>query len=875
MAEGTRMKTMEENLRQLEVVVSQQGSILEKWVSSSSAALEESRKRFDDHGRQLSDLQGRIEENRSRMEDLHKKADEKAENFHKLTEHRLENLTEMLRNSRRDQEISSGPMEANLATNRMLSGVHSAPRINMPRIQPPDRGSVEAVEKAATSPAGIDPFRGMNRCPKIDFPVFDGTHPRSWTRKCEKYFGIFAIANEQKVAFAMMYMQGKADNWAQGVLLQTPEIEWPEFCEAACVRFGEKREPDVVEEFNKLCQEDSVEVYTDKFEELRAFMLMYNSTLTESYFISSYISGLKEEIRSLVKIGQPSTLPTAFEQARLHHGAVQAIVKLSKPSWKPHFSSNQSSFSPRTSNFNPRPPFKSFSPSGSTTSSTSSNDPRSPPHGTSSVGNEHRRTPGLCYKCGDKYFVGHRCRAQTLHSLVAEELSDVATVELGEMEGQHLEETDQANENVPEVYVHALTGSNALNTIKIQGLVKSKPIVILVDSGSTHNFLDPRVAMEVGFSLTEVAVMAVAVANGNKMFSHQSCQQFEWIMQKHKFAFDMRILKLGGCDMVLGVDWLRKFSPLTFDFKELKLSFMRDGEPIELVGFKEQAMVQMIKGTRLQKLLNKNVPLVVTQIGHCYSLEGKTVELPAVLVLGLPDFSIPFELETDACDTGIGAVLMQKGRPLAYISKALHGQHLLMSTYEKELLAILLAVQKWRHYLEHAHFFIRTDQQALRHLLDQNVTTHLQKKAVRQLLGLSYSISYKKGQENKVADALSRRYENSIHAISVATPVWMQQVEQSYVGDHQAQEFIAMALVDDSLPYKFLHNILRYKGRVYIGSTTELRSQIIAAMHTEVVGGHSGMRGTYQRIKKWWYNTNYHTALGMTPFQMVYGYAPP
>ncbi|KAL8167041.1 hypothetical protein V2J09_008540 [Rumex salicifolius] len=161
-----------------------------------------------------------------------------------------------------------------------------------------------------------------------------------------------------------------------------------------------------------------------------------------------------------------------------------------------------------------------------------------------------------------------------------------------------------------------------------------------------------------------------------------------------------------------------------------------------------------------------------------------------------------------------------------------------MSTYEKELLAILLAVKKWRHYLEHAHFFIRTDQQALRHILDQHVTTHLQKKAVRRLLGLSYSISYKKGQENKVADALSRRHEHSSHAISVATPL-----------GQQAQEFISMALLDNSLHYRILHSILR----LYIGFTIDLRSQIIAAMHTEAVGGHSSIRDTYQRIKSIFY----------------------
>lgn len=63
-------------------------------------------------------------------------------------------------------------------------------------------------------------------------------------------------------------------------------------------------------------------------------------------------------------------------------------------------------------------------------------------------------------------------------------------------------------------------------------------------------------------------------------------------------------------------------------------------------------------------------------------------------VLSLPDFSKTFVVETDACMRGIGAVLMQDSRPIAYLSKALAAKHLGMSTYEKEMLAMIMAVQK-------------------------------------------------------------------------------------------------------------------------------------------------------------------------------------
>jgi hypothetical protein len=105
--------------------------------------------------------------------------------------------------------------------------------------------------------------------------------------------------------------------------------------------------------------------------------------------------------------------------------------------------------------------------------------------------------------------------------------------------------------------------------------------------------------------------------------------------------------------------------------------------------------------------------------------EGAFQKLKEVMtnppVLGLPDFSKSFIIECDASGEGIGAVLMQEGRPLAYISRGLKGKSLALSTYEKELLALVMAVRKLRHYLLGHSFKVITDQQALKYLLEQRV----------------------------------------------------------------------------------------------------------------------------------------------------------
>lgn len=81
-------------------------------------------------------------------------------------------------------------------------------------------------------------------------------------------------------------------------------------------------------------------------------------------------------------------------------------------------------------------------------------------------------------------------------------------------------------------------------------------------------------------------------------------------------------------------------------------------------------------------------------------------------VLALPDFQKSFVIETDACKNGIGTVMMQESRSIAYLSKALGAKHMGLSTCEKKLLVVITAMQKWMAYLLGHHFIIRTDHEA-------------------------------------------------------------------------------------------------------------------------------------------------------------------
>ena len=131
-------------------------------------------------------------------------------------------------------------------------------------------------------------------------------------------------------------------------------------------------------------------------------------------------------------------------------------------------------------------------------------------------------------------------------------------------------------------------------------------------------------------------------------------------------------------------------------------------------------------------------------------------------VLTHPDFSKEFTITTDASDYGLGACLAQEDknsflRPIAFASRCLNSAEQNYSATDRELLAVVFGLEQFKHYVEHQHFVLYTDHNALVSLVKKKVMTRRLARYASFLQTFDFELKYLKGRMNQVADALSRR----------------------------------------------------------------------------------------------------------------------
>jgi len=193
-------------------------------------------------------------------------------------------------------------------------------------------------------------------------------------------------------------------------------------------------------------------------------------------------------------------------------------------------------------------------------------------------------------------------------------------------------------------------------------------------------------------------------------------------------------------------------------------------------------------------------------------------------VLSLLDFSKSFVIECDAFEKGIGAVLSQNKKPIAFFSEALAETSMSKSIYEKELTTLVLPIQHWRSYLVGRRFMMCTDQKSFRHLLEQRITTQNQQNWLANLLDYEFDIIYKPRVTNKVVDALSRAFGeeegNAAELGLIYLPYWryLEEIEKVICRNSKLQKIVTelMQNPESNGKYTLENGKLHYKGRLVL-----------------------------------------------------------
>ncbi|XP_019451923.1 PREDICTED: uncharacterized protein LOC109354024 [Lupinus angustifolius] len=431
------------------------------------------------------------------------------------------------------------------------------------------------------------------RLARIEFPRFNGTNVKEWLYQCETYFMVDNTQEEFKVKLAIMHFEGKALKWHHAYVrsMWVNSIPtWGEYVKTLLERFGDVCD-DPMAELMKLRQKSTIVEYHEEFD-----AIITRLDLSEDYMLSCFLGGLKNDVQMMVRMFQPQTVRKTFTLAKLYEAASPTIQNQGRGK-NPSFSTTGGR------------PLLGPKPSLHTEAEGMKERPRFNRSLTPAYMNE-RRAKGLCYFCDEMYTPEHSLSHKKLqiHLLEVDELEDE---EVGSGRDQ---ETVLSSSEEPHISVNALTGVANFNTMRVTGRYNKKPLDILIDSGSTHNFLDRQVAERIGCRIEELQPILVTVADGTNVPISSVVRNFSWTLQQSTFTSDMMLLPLGCCDVVLGIEWLITLGDITWNFNKLTMEFCLQGRRHVLRGA-TQLDCKSVKAQQLEKVMLMGVHLSMIQIG--------------------------------------------------------------------------------------------------------------------------------------------------------------------------------------------------------------------------------------------------------------------
>ncbi|XP_073362615.1 uncharacterized protein [Aegilops tauschii subsp. strangulata] len=329
--------------------------------------------------------------------------------------------------------------------------------------------------------------------PKRDFPRFDGTEVRIWLDKCEAFFRLYHIPDSFRVTSASLYLSENAARWYQAFKQSGEFHTWEQFRQAILLEFDVDVYRQKMKELMLLKQVDTVEEYKQQFLQLVYTVKLYEPTISDTFLVTRFVLGLKEELRSAVELQIPRTKThktsapkTAYTKSDSRSGLAAGEL------WK------------------------------------------------AKQLKEYCRANGLCYKCGEKFVPGHVCNQNAAGGAQLKAAEVLTTQEI--ISDTVLDAlVAGAQAECATISVNALSGAQNPKTIQLRALVQNKVVLILVDSGSTHTFVDKAFLEKISVTAEPlVTPLQVKVANGSVISCTEKVSQLTWWMQGHSFSNSMQ-----------------------------------------------------------------------------------------------------------------------------------------------------------------------------------------------------------------------------------------------------------------------------------------------------------------------------------------------
>nr|KYP46439.1 Transposon Ty3-I Gag-Pol polyprotein [Cajanus cajan] len=424
-----------------------------------------------------------------------------------------------------------------------------------------------STESASSNNGHNQPFQV--RSVKLDFPRFDGSEVLQWIFKAEQFFSYYRTPDDQRLLIASIHLDKDVVPWYQMMIREHPFHSWIAFTRALEMEFGPSPYEGPRSQLFKLTQTNSVQAYYVQFTALANRV----QGVTQEALLDCFVGGLKPDIRRDVIAQSPPSLLRTVSLAKLYE---EKYTIKPKPFSSSFFQKNQ------TTNTNQTTPQSLKSTSLPPLLPSPDSKPTYVKKLTSAE-MQLRRDKGICFTCDDKFSPNHRCPNKQYFVLQWEEDDEP---ELQPEPPDVIEAVMGTGSQDHHLSYNALNGSSGLGTMKFQGSINGVRVQILLDSGSSDNFLQPRIAQCLKIPVEPIPNLQVLVGNGNSLVAEGLIRDLGVRIQGHTLKLPVYLLPVSGADLVLGAAWLATIGPHISNYSTLTLKFYLGNQFITLYGQK-------------------------------------------------------------------------------------------------------------------------------------------------------------------------------------------------------------------------------------------------------------------------------------------------